>query len=114
MIVEQIYLENNTTRKAFYHVKIVKDDTGALKQPYRIEVQWGRLGTEGRTTIKKRASTIEPVRLEMHKLAEAKKMRHYHETQLPKAKAKKTLSDIQKSQPTLSPDAQRFLSLELE
>jgi predicted DNA-binding WGR domain protein len=109
MIVEQIYLENSTTRKAFYHVKLVKDE--GLKLPYRVEVQWGRLGTEGRTTVKKRSHGVDAARMEMHKLAEAKKLRHYKEAKKPQVTKTTTEPKILKDIP---PDAQRFLSLELE
>lgn len=114
MIVEQIYLENKTTRKAFYHVKIIKNDITASGKLYRVEIQWGRLGTEGRTTIKKHHTFIESARTEMHKLAEAKKMKNYHEAKKSEnsASSKVLLTNLVK--PNISPDVQRFLTLELD
>lgn len=110
MIVEEIYLENKTTRKAFYHVRIVKEESS--KQTYKVEVHWGRLGSVGKVTSKKRTNQIEVARIEMHKLAEAKKMRHYHEISKPKANPKAIQGDTPTKPPSF--DAQRFLSLELE
>lgn len=111
MIVEEKYLENRTTRNAFYTVRIVKNDKSKTR-PFYIEVHWGALGTEGRTSRKKNYKDEMSARFDMQKLVEAKKMRHYHETRI----TRKGLAPVnQVESGKLSKlSKERFLSLEIE
>lgn|SRR3990167_1124795 len=77
-IAREIYLENVTTRHAFYHIKIVSITSATY--PYRIDVSWGKIGTEGQTVTKSRAKGLDKAILKMTKLADAKRQRHYIDT----------------------------------
>ena len=86
-LVEEIYLENTTTRHAFYHAKIMKN---GLK--YNVVVLWGKLGTSGQVAVKGRHSSLDNARTKMHTIVEEKKLRHYKETQLKKMTSKPSTS----------------------
>ena len=107
MIIEEIKLENLTTRQAFYNVRIEFDNTS--KKQYSVHVFWGKLGTLGKNAIKKRCLSLNSARFEMHKLVELKKNRHYFESN-------KTSEEVIQNKPIQlnSPEARRFLDLELE
>lgn len=114
MVIEEKYLENRTTRRAFYCVRIMKKKVKTPRaRPYYIEVHWGALGTSGRTTKKKTYKDEMSARFEMQKLVEAKKQRHYHETQ--KAKKFTPPIEVKRDESKMTKlSKERFLSLEIE
>ena len=94
MAVDEIYLENTKTRHAFYYLRIEKNDS--LSRPYKIMVNWGRLGTNGQQKQIALAISLDQARVKMYSLAEAKKFRNY--TEKPYQKSFEPL------QPPLSPE----------
>ena len=70
--VEDTYLENTTSRSAFYHVKVFE-----VGSRYEVGVTWGKIGTTGTTRSQGRFNSISSARSKMNQLADAKLKKAY-------------------------------------
>ncbi len=70
--VEDTYLENTSSRNAFYHVKVFE-----IGSRYEVGVTWGKIGTKGTTKSKGRHNTLMAARSKMNALAGDKLKKSY-------------------------------------
>ena len=70
--ISDIYLENTSTRNAFYHVKVYE-----VGSKFEVAVTYGPIGTNGRTLANGKFMTLVGANMKMNNLARKKENQSY-------------------------------------
>lgn len=104
----KVYMENNTTRNAFYKVTVEPDG-----DRFALVVYWGKLKTPGQKKVKSRSANQQTLVNKATALVEAKEARHY--VQKIELKKEKGSSIIREAPSTKVKEGfERFMLMEIE